>query len=81
MTKDKRHRDDHFGREYTEKMRAHLEAVRPKCGEKDFQNPHGRPTKKQLIQDYQKANPAATKYRCSKDLHIDYKTVSKWWEV
>lgn len=80
MTKEKRHRDDRFGREYTEKMKAHLEAVRPKYGEKGFQNPSGRPTKKQLIQDYKKANPEATKYRCSKDLNVSIKTVSKWWK-
>lgn len=69
-----------YGRTYTEKMKAHLEAVRPKLGENGFCNPDGRPTKENLIREYQAAHPDATKYRCSKDLAIDYKTVSKWWQ-
>lgn len=80
MTKEKRQRDDYKGREYTDKMKAHLETVRPKYGEKGFQNPNGRPTKEKLIQDYQEAHIGASKYRCSKELGVSIKTVSKWWK-
>ena len=78
---ENRKRYDLNGREYTEKMRNHLESVRLKYGENGFINLSGRPTKKEQVQKYRKENPAATMYRCAKDLGIDPKTVRKWWEV
>lgn len=76
-----RHRDDWKGRTYTPKMKAHLEAVRPKHGEKGFINPNGRPTKQELVRAYRKKNPDAKKYQCHEDLGIDPKTIRKWWDT
>lgn len=75
-----RERDDWRGRTYTDKMRKHLEAVRPKHGENGFINPNGAPTKQQQIKNYRKNNPDATKYQCREDLGIDPKTIRKWWD-
>lgn len=69
-----------YPRTYTEKMKEHLDAVRPKKGNPCYENLTGRPTKEQEIKDYKKANPEATRYRCSRDLGIDPKTVKKWWD-
>lgn len=75
----KRKRYDLNGRKYTDKMRKHLEAVRPKYGEKGFINLSGRPTKEAMVKAYREANPEATKRQCRKDLKLDAKTVCKWW--
>lgn len=76
-----RQREDLNGRKYTDKMRKHLEAVRPKHGEKGFINPNGRPTKQELIKAYRKQHPDATKYQCHEELGIDPKTIRKWWDI
>ena len=74
-------RIDYKGRTYTPKMQEHLESVRPKHGENGFCNPDGRPTKQWMVQRYREYNPGATKKQCAEGLHLDPKTVRKWWDT
>ena len=47
----------------------------------EWRNKAGAPTKQKVIQEWRAARSSGTKYECAKDLGIDIKTVSKWWDV
>ncbi len=42
-------------------------------------NLQGRPDKKSIIAEWQMLHPNGTKAECHRELHIDPKTVRKWW--
>ena len=39
----------------------------------------GRPTKENIVKEWQKNNPTGTQYRCAKDTGLSKSTVKKWW--
>lgn len=69
-----------YPRTFTQKMKIHLDAVRPQKGHPCYAISAGRPTKENLVKEYKKCNPDETKYRCAKDLGLSYQTVCKWWD-
>lgn len=73
--------DVKYPRRFTEKMKNHLDAVRPKKGHPGLVNLNGRPTKAEIVKRYREVHPEASKYRCAKDTGLDPKTVRRWWEA
>jgi hypothetical protein len=69
-----------YPREFTSKMKEHLEKVRPKNGYPLLTNSSGRPTKENIVKKYKLEHPNSSRYKCAKDTGLDYKTVSKWWD-
>lgn len=63
---------------HLEDMRAKKERMK-KRGQ-PFKNPEGRPSKKDLIEEWRKNNPGGKKVQCARELNISRQTVYKWWE-
>lgn len=40
----------------------------------------GRPSKKDIVEKWQKSNPNGTKYQCIKETGLSKNTVKKWWD-
>lgn len=49
-------------------------------GNKDWRNKEGRPDKKQLVEEWQKAHPDGKKIDCERDTGLSRHTVLKWWK-
>lgn len=67
-----------------QKQKWHLEDIRSKKENmkkrrQPFKNSEGRPTKKELVKEWQKSNPDGKKIECAKETKIDPKTIRKWW--
>lgn len=46
---------------------------------KDWRNKDGRPSKQQLVAEWQQQHPEGRKADCHRDTGIDPKTIRKWW--
>lgn len=45
----------------------------------EWRNKDGRPSKKELVEEWQKNNKDGKKIECAKETKIDPKTIRKWW--
>lgn len=68
------------------KQKDHLELarmsrdIRQRAGGTKWTDNNGRPSKQQLVEEWQKAHPDGTKAECNRDTKIDPKTIRKWWK-
>jgi len=64
--------------EHLERLNKTRKFRRDELGEDEYAN-SGRPTKKHLVEQWQKENPDGTKKECYEETKISKPTINKWW--
>ena len=60
--------------------RANRDILCVERGKKDWRDGNGRPSKEQIVQEWQELHPRGKKSECIKDTGLSKPTVYKWWQ-
>ncbi len=60
--------------------RANRDILCVERGKKDWRDGNGRPSKEQIVQEWQELHPKGRKSECIKDTGLSKPTVYKWWQ-